>query len=270
VILPGFVAGSPFAVAGHAFAGLLGPVDPGLRAKAAGLLPSPVGEWTYLGLRTAVLRPGVPRWVRDVVWRELVWAARRPGCGQIAAVGVALPGLRVAAGRLRCRWPGQRPDLEGELLTGFLARIQDRQFEVGAPRVCGRLIDAAVRAAQAAAPPGMDSGWVRAACVDGGRPLWPWGHPDWVLGKAVVAGVLDAHEAWVIGATRLEGVPLAQVAVSIGVHPDLAARWRRRAECRLREAIGTGQLEVVWAAGSRVGPCWVGAVGVGYPTRDLL
>src|SRR6266545_5632378 len=89
-------------------------------------------------LRDLLLSPKTGVEVRDAVWRELVVRARRDGpAWVVAAVGVAMPGLR-----------GDTDDLDSELIVGFVARLKTIDLDV--PRICGRLIDAGLRAARKA------------------------------------------------------------------------------------------------------------------------
>jgi hypothetical protein len=73
-------------------------------------------------------------------------------------------------------------------------------------------------------------------------PYHPWDHPDWVLARAVAQAVIDLDEHLLISATRLDDLPLRVVADKIGISVPLAAAWRRKAERRLAEAIGKGEL----------------------------
>src|SRR6266498_53688 len=80
---------APLAFDGRAF--------PGLPAR---LLP--LDE-----LKTVFIDDATPRRVRDEVWRELVIRARRDGpAWVVAAVGIAMPGLRRVAGLLAKGWRG--------------------------------------------------------------------------------------------------------------------------------------------------------------------
>ncbi|BCY08864.1 hypothetical protein [Actinoplanes sp. L3-i22] len=195
-------------------------------------------------LRGLLLSARAEAAMRDVVWRDLVLRAREDGPGWvIGAVGVAMPGLRRAAGRLAAGWAGDREDVDAELLAGFVAALP--RVDLDAPRICGRLIDAGVRAArkvrdaQAQQP-------VRITGVPGpSAPARAADHPDFVLARAVAAGVVDADEANLIAATRLEGATLAVAGERLGLPARLASAWRARAEVRLREAIRDGELAFV-------------------------
>jgi hypothetical protein len=82
----------------------------------------------------------------------------------------------------------------------------------------------------------VDTAWSTA-------PAHPWDHPDWVLARAVAAGVLDRTEATLIGATRLEDIPLADAAAALNVDPTVAASWRHRSEVRLAQALTAGEVD---------------------------
>jgi hypothetical protein len=64
-------------------------------------------------------------------------------------------------------------------------------------------------------------------------PPPPWGHPDFVLARAVAENAITADEAELIGSTRLEGVALATAAEERGVAYEAVKKTRQRAEHRL-------------------------------------
>jgi hypothetical protein len=193
-------------------------------------------------LAKLLISDGVARPVRDLVWRELVVRARRDGpAWVVAAVGVAMPGLRKVAGRLARGWRGDSEDLDAELVAGFVERL--RTVDVDAPRICGRLIDAGLRAARRARAAEETAEAFRTDLAWSRPPQEPWDHPDWVLARAVAAAVIDPDECLLIGATRLEDVTLVVVAEKLGVSAAVAAAWRRKAERRLATAIAEGELD---------------------------
>jgi len=182
--------------------------------------------------------------VRDAVWRELVVRARRDGpAWVVAAVGLALPGLRRTAGLLAWGYRGDTADLDAELIVGFVARL--KTLDLDGPRICGRLIDAALRAARKARDADSDAHLIHTDAADPIAPIRPWDHPELVLARAVAAAVIDVDEANLIGATRLGQVTLAVAAERLGVTPDCARSWRMKAEQRLAEAIRAGELAFV-------------------------
>jgi hypothetical protein len=182
--------------------------------------------------------------VRDAVWRELVVRARRDGpAWVVGAVGVAMPGLRRVAGMLVTGWRGDTDDLDSELIVGFVARL--RTIDLDVPRICGRLIDAGLRAARKARDADSDAQLIHADAIGPIAPIHPWDHPDLVLARAVAAAVIDADEANLIAATRLDNATVAQVADKLGIAPSTASAWRGKAERRLAAAIADGELRGV-------------------------
>jgi hypothetical protein len=142
-------------------------------------------------------------------WAEMVRRAR-PGnpAWTVGLVGVAVPGLRRAAASLAAAYHGPTADLEGEVLTGFLAAMRALDLDdLNRVPLASRLCWAAWRAARAAAY--ADATWAARrrdlpeACS---RPVPPWGHPDFVLAAAARAGILTRPEAALIGRNRLEHV----------------------------------------------------------------
>src|SRR5947209_5384156 len=65
--------------------------------------------------------------------------------------------------------------------------------------------------------------------------------PAW----AVAAAVIDADEANLIAATRLDNATVAQAADRLGIPASTASDWRARAERRLAQAIAVGELAFV-------------------------
>jgi len=192
-------------------------------------------------LKKILIADRTPRPVRDTVWREVVVRGRRDGpAWVVAAVGLAIPGLRRAAGKLAAGWRGDTADLDGELLAGFVDRLHT--VDVDGPRVCGRLVDAGIRAVRRARARVEDTDAVHVEGAWSLPPAQPWDHPDWVLARAVAAAVIDPDDHLLISATRLDEVPLQQVADRLGVSVTVAAGWRRRAEARLAQVIRDGEL----------------------------
>jgi hypothetical protein len=195
-------------------------------------------------LRRLLLAARTNQKVRDAVWRELVVRARRDGpAWRVAAVGVAMPGLRRQAGALAAGWHGDTHDVDAELLVGFMECLA--RVDLDEPRICGRLIEAGVRAARKIRDAESDTRLIRSGEAGSLLPIRPWDHPDLVLARAVAVAVIDRDEARLIAATRLEHDTLARVAAQIGISPQTASAWRARAEKRLQQAIGDGELSFV-------------------------
>jgi hypothetical protein len=199
----------------------------------------PLGELRRLLISDVTSRPA-----RDVVWRQVVTRARRDGpAWVVAAVGLALPGLRRRAGRLTSGWHGETADLDAELLTGFLERLAT--IDLDAANICGRLIDAGARSVRRARACAQDNDTVRVFQAWGPPPRRPWDHPDWVLARALTAAVIAPEECLLISATRLDDVPIQQVADRLGISTQLAISWRRCGERRLVAAMHAGDLDWV-------------------------
>lgn len=193
----------------------------------------PVRRIVLSELAAILMHPSCGYATSDQVWRLLIECARTDGpAWVIGAVGVALPGLRPAAYRLR----GFSGDVQAELLTAFVTAL--RGLPLGGPRVAQRLLSAtftAARTALRADEPARVSGPVPA-------PVAASGHPDFVLVRAVTAGVITAAEADLIGATRLEGVPIAGYAQRVSKTSKAVYKARERAEARLVAAVRAGVL----------------------------
>ena len=198
--------------------------------------PVPLDE-----LKRVLLRLSTGPAARDAAWEELVTRARR--CGPswvIGAVGVALPGLRRAAGRLTRGYHGDTADIDAEVLTGFLAALQT--VDLAQPRIALRLCWAAYRA-------GARFRYADAALADRpadpvspAAPPRPWGHPDFVLADAVAKKVIKAGEAELIARTRMEDLRLEDAARELGISYAAVKMRRLRAERRLADAIRSGEV----------------------------
>lgn len=234
---------SPLDAAQRAFNLLVQPpTHVGFDGRGYGSLPDAILPLEQL--RDLLLSPATCVEVRDVVWRELVLRARRDGpAWVVAAVGVAMPGLRRVAGMLAAGWRGDTDDLDSELITGFVARL--KSIDLHEPRICGRLIDAGLRAARKARDADSDAQLIHTEAIGPIAPIQPWDHPDLVLARAVAAAVIDADEANLIAATRLDNATVAQVADTLGIAASTASAWRARAEQRLAEAIAAGEMSGV-------------------------
>ena len=106
-------------------------------------------------------------------------------------------------------------------------------------------MEAGVRAARKIREAESDTMLIRSGEAGAVLPIRPWDHPDLVLARAVAVAVLDRDEATLIAATRLDHQTLAAVAAQIGISPQTASDWRAKAEKRLVEAIGAGELAFV-------------------------
>lgn len=183
-------------------------------------------------LRERLLARHCPQAVRDAVWTHLVLLSRTEGATwTVGCVGVALPALTTIAATLSARFAGDPSDIHAAVLTGFLtelARIDTRK-----PRVMLRLRWAAYRAGHVAVREALDTPAPSGHGFHSAEPARPWGHPDLVLARAVAEGAITGGEAELIGATRLEGVALAEIVQSRGSTYKAVQMARSRAEHRL-------------------------------------
>ncbi|MGW5054964.1 hypothetical protein [Actinokineospora sp. NPDC004072] len=183
-------------------------------------------------VRDRLLRRGCPQALRDAVWAHLVLLARAEGgAWTVGCVGVALPALTTIAATLSARFAGDPSDIHAAVLTGFVAELDT--IDLRRPRVMLRLRWAAYRAGHAAVREALDAPTPYGHGFRSTEPPPPSGHPDFVLARAVAERAITAAEAELIGATRLEGVPLADAAAARNLSYQAAKKARHRAERRL-------------------------------------
>ncbi|HVA61351.1 MAG TPA: hypothetical protein VNG13_12575 [Mycobacteriales bacterium] len=239
---------SPLDVLDQAFTALVSGPDPlSLDGRTVGRgLPRrliPLDE-----LKTILLHPSTSYPTREAVWAELVRLSRTgEPAWTVGVTGVAIPGLRRAAGRLSRDYPSHaalvddyRVDVDAEVLTGFLAALAT--IDVAAGHLPARLCWAGYRAGRSRCRREVTEARHRAGPVEGTAPMRPYGHPDLVLLAAVDAGVITLAEARLIGATRLDGMDLQQLAARLGVTYAAVRMWRSRAERRLTRFLVSGEL----------------------------
>jgi hypothetical protein len=183
-------------------------------------------------VRDRLLSRRCPQVLRDAVWAHLVLLTRTEGgAWTVGAVGVALPALTSIAARLSARFAGDPGDIHAALVAGFVAELG--QVDLRRPRIMLRLRWAAYRAGHACLREALDAPVPSGHGFRSKLPPAPWGHPDFVLARAVAERAITAVEAELIGATRLEGVSLVVAAAARGLSYEAAKKARRRAEHRL-------------------------------------
>jgi hypothetical protein len=191
------------------------------------------GPIPLLVLRDRLRRASTPLQVKTRAWSVLVGKAQQEGgAWTVGAVGVALPRLVRLATELADGDRDGRPELDSEILTGFLQALSSAN--PASPQLFPHLLRQARRAGlawlrhqRAADTPLAESGYSSAP------PPRPWGHPDLVLAAAVTAGAITAAEAALIGATRLEGISPHTLAANAQLSDQTLLKRRRRAEHRL-------------------------------------
>jgi hypothetical protein len=185
-------------------------------------------------VRDRLLARRCPQVTRDAVWAHLVLLSRTEGATwTVAAVGLALPALTSVAARLSDRFAGDPADVHAEVLRGFLVALST--VDLRRPRIMLRLRWAAYRSGYDALAEALASPTPVAPGFRSTPPHPPWGHPDLVLARAVADGVLTRTEADLIGATRLEQVPVADWAARHETGEWAVYKTRKRAEHRLVE-----------------------------------
>ncbi len=201
----------------------------------------PSGRIALPTLRDLLLAPSTSLPTRDAVWRELIYRARADrSTWVVMAVGMAMPGLRRCLRELKLVFSGDPTDLESEIARGFLEALNT--IDVTQYALCARLVRAAHKA-------GVRLVYAEAAFdgahwdqFDSRAPIPPWGHPDFLLLGAVDAGVITEAEANLIATTRLEDVPVDQIAALLRERTNTVVQRRRRAENRLAAALAEGEV----------------------------
>jgi predicted DNA-binding protein (UPF0251 family) len=190
-------------------------------------------------LSAILMHPSCGFAARDAAWRLLVANARTGDKTWITGVvGVALPGLRYKAYLLALHHNG---DVQSALVAEFLKAL--RTVDIDQPGMINALLSTAFSRARAALRDEQPAASGEANFAPGSvLPPAPYGHPDFVLARAVRAAVISAAEADVIGVTRLEGVSVAEYADRTGVSPSLVYKRRKAAERRLVAALTAGEL----------------------------
>jgi hypothetical protein len=200
------------------------------RAVGHGLPARPI---TLDVLRSLLLHPSVGFDARDAALTWLVQRAQgEGGAWLVGLAGVLLPGIGRRVYPLCRAFPRLAHDLEAEALAGLLQAV--RGWRLGEDRVASRLVWAAARGAhrllrrEATLQDREASVGLRLE-----PPPRPPAHGDLLLAQAVRAGVLSPVDAELIAVTRVEEVPLRQLAACWGVGYDALRKRRYRAEAAL-------------------------------------
>jgi hypothetical protein len=184
-------------------------------------------------VRSLLLHPSVGYDARDAALTWLVQRAQgEGGAWLVGLAGVLLPGIGRRVYPLCRAFPRLAYDLEAEALAAFLQAVQ--AWRLGEDRVASRLVWAAARGAHRLLRRETALG-DREACVGLGLepPARPPAHGDLLLAQAVRAGVLSRVDAELIATTRVEEVPLRQLAARWGTGYEALRKRRYRAETAL-------------------------------------
>jgi len=212
-------------------------------------------RWIALDeLRSMLLHPSTGYATRDAAMALLVTRARASEDWKVGLLGVLAPGLASMAGRARVGYPGDFEDVAAEVVAGVLDAVG--RIDVAEGRIASRLLGVAfTRAwsmvrherrrrrweeASAATVPadGHSDPAASPAAADSDRD------PSDVLQVAVVCGVVTAAEARLIARTRLDRIPLLEVAAGLRISHAAVRQRRSRAERRLVRwlaELGTGE-----------------------------
>ena len=215
-------------------------------ADAAGHdLGLPSGTVSLSALRDWLMANPGKEAARDAVWRELVLRARLDG-GQwrLAAVGMALPGLRRHARVLSAGYRGEPADMDAEVLAGFLTGL-DGQVDLAHPAPFAALLGGAFKAGhrlRAQADPAEPVEDIEAVAAGPRTPRRPYGHPDLLVQRAAQLGIINADDEKPFITVRLGGKAIEPVAQQLGITVDCLRRRLDRAGDRLAVALAKGQL----------------------------
>lgn len=181
---------------------------------------------------------------RDAVWRQLIRRARL--CGPqwvIAAVGMAMPALRRYASQLSAGYRGDPDDIGAEILTGFLAALRDH-VDLARPAPYAALCRAGWRAGHALrAQTGQLLPVEDVEHLAGPRtPRVPYGHPDVLVHRAVVLGILDQCDEQPYIDVRLGRRAIEPIAAQLGITADALRMRLNRIDPRITAALATGLL----------------------------
>ncbi|HEY3710326.1 MAG TPA: hypothetical protein VGL64_13175 [Amycolatopsis sp.] len=183
-------------------------------------------------LRDLLLDANLPMSTVDPIWVHLVTRSRdEGGTWTVACVGVALPALFAIAAELSAPYADDHRDIHAAILTGFLSELAS--IDLAKPWVMWRLRCAGLRAGHLFIREALDRPMPTDEDFHSSEPTPPWGHPDFVLARAVADGAITGDEAELIGSTRLEDYTLTAAAADRGVKVT-ALHWvRSQAEARL-------------------------------------
>ncbi|GAA1596551.1 hypothetical protein [Actinoplanes couchii] len=217
-----------------------------LSAAAAGHdLGLPSGTVSLSVLRDWLMANPGKEAARDAVWRELVLRARLDG-GQwrLAAVGMALPGLRRHARVLSAGYRGDAADMDAEVLTGFLTGL-DGKVDLAKPAPFAALLGGAFKAGhrlRAQADPAEPVEDIDAVAAGPRVPRRPYGHPDLLVHRAAQLRIINPDDEEPFITVRLAGKAIEPVAARLGITVDCLRRRLDRAGERLAVALAKGRL----------------------------
>jgi DNA-directed RNA polymerase specialized sigma24 family protein len=145
---------------------------------------------------------------------------------------VLLPGIGRRVYPLCRAHPRLAHDLEAEALVGLLQAV--KEWPCGKDRVATRLVWAAARAAHRLLRRELTVAEREAGVgLELAAPAGAAVHGELVLEEAVAAGVVSRRDAELIAASRIEEVPVRELAGRWGVGYEALRKRRQRAEAAL-------------------------------------
>jgi hypothetical protein len=203
-------------------------------------------------LRGLLLHPSVGFDARDAALTWLVQRAQTAGGAWLVGLaGVLLPGIGRRVYPLCRAFPRLAHDLEAEAVAALLQAVG--AWRLGEDRVASRLVWAAARGAHRLLR--RETTLQDREASVGLRlepPPRPPAHGDLLLAQAVHAGVLSRADAELIAATRVEEVPLR----------DLAGRWETGYEALRKRRYRAEAALASWLAAERDVPSQTAAGGL--------
>lgn len=197
-------------------------------------------------IKSLLMSPQTPGAAKRALWGAVI-ARSKAGMSEwsTAALGLAYPGLTAVFRRACKNAPGNWQDIQAELVTEFLVAlgeidVSDRAIHDVAGWLCARAVSASwkARKEQETVAEPLSS---HSAAIG----LFPAGHPDHVLERAVALEVLSAQQADLIGRTYLEGEHHTTLARHYGISVATLYRRRQKAVAALAAAIEGGLLRAV-------------------------
>lgn len=191
-------------------------------------------------LRAILLHPSMSHQARDVVMAEVVRLAVAHEQWKTVLVGLLIPGLKRAGGRLTWNLPRDiGDDVGAELVVGVFEGLA---AGVGKTHIAARLLTYAIRRARR-----FIKAWRRNERTKEALDVSSveTGNPEVVIELAYLEGIVSGYEANLIAATRVQGQSIQAIADETGIAEGTLRKRRNRAERKLRLSLGLhdGELE---------------------------